>query len=317
MHRALPGAAAILGLTLIAGCGTSAATGSGSSAGTATASAGAGAGAGKHDSERASYVARENDLADCMRQQGFTYIPGSYVPGGGKMVVGARSAQTYGDSSSMLYPDDVVRKWRSKYGFGVYSPLAYPDDPAIAEPPIPKMPKDPNQAVIAALDTAQRAAYYKARVGDPIGDGNSGEHWKITAKTTKRYNESCEGKIDEKYRRKPSAAENQAEQQRERAHKQIAVRYKSDPDVTAAQTEYANCLKQRGYPEMTGDAEAFVVFMAPSRNEELSVAAAKKELRKEIKAALDDLDCRSSYAKIVRTKYPEVASGEVNVSGAL
>jgi hypothetical protein len=151
--------------------------------------------------------------------------------------------------------------------FGLFSPMAYPDDPAIAEPSIPKMRKDPNEAVAAALDPARRAAYNKAMVGDPGGDPNSREIRKNTAKTTKRYNESCAGKIGEKYRQKSSAAEKQAEQQNEHVNRQIVIRYKSDPDVAAAETEYADCLKQRGYSAMTGDAEAFVVYLAGTSTE--------------------------------------------------
>jgi hypothetical protein len=62
-------------------------------------------------------------------------------------------------------------------------------------------------------------------------------------------------------RHKESAAEKQAEQQNERDLEQIAARYKRDPDVTTAQAEYANCLKYRGYLAMTGDAEAFEVYL--------------------------------------------------------
>jgi hypothetical protein len=324
VYRVLP-CVAVLGVVLIAGCGSSddgAAAGAG---GTGSASTAATRNAAAKDYWAQKESQLQNQLADCMKQHGFTYIAQSAAaPVAEADQKDGRMAFT--GMRSLQQPDDKLRQWRSKYGFGDALALSvYPHDPQVKlsdrarSATRSNRTKDPNAAIVAALDPAQRAAYNKALVGDADGHGYDAKEGK-SAKRKKNFDDSCSGQESAALSASLLAEESSAEAVAHRAtQKKVKAQFKSDPEVAAAAGTYADCLKQRGYllkdknplyfesdltQKLLGtDDEAFNY----SRSE------AKQKLAQEIKIALDDLECRAPYAKLMRAKYPTVVSGVVDV----
>lgn len=322
MYRVLP-CVAVLSVALIAGCGSS------GSDGEAASSAVAGTSTTTDDAEAKAdngQVSTENQIADCMKQQGFTYIPRPVVSAtaGKKALVTTSESSEFTGTRSFLQPDDKLRPWREKYGFmDALAEAAYPNDPQLkATRKTSKASNDPNQAIVAALDPAQRAAYNIALMGDAKAHVYDPKEGKSTARQQK-YDDSCQGKVDAALA-EAAEAENSSKEAAKAADdaKKIKARYKSDPKVADAADEYANCLKERGYPARGSDPLQFQddlseKFGGANEAADYSVSEAKAKLETEIKVALADLECRSPYVEIMRTKYPTVLSGQVDVGGGV
>lgn len=110
----------LLGLAVLTGCGANAAPV-------------AGGGNASMDKARE----RENVIATCMKQKGFSYTPSVSRP-------------KQSDANPADYA--AIKAYRSKYGFGVFSAVVYPKPQETQAP-------DPNKATIDSLSGAKRDAY--------------------------------------------------------------------------------------------------------------------------------------------------------------
>jgi hypothetical protein len=309
MYRALPGIA-ILSVALITGCG-------GPKTGdTATDKNDSASSAVKDTTTQELNDAQlkvENEIADCMKKQGFTYVPNPFIAESNDLPL-----MRYGGSPSYLQSDSDVRKWREKYGFGLTSALVYPNDPQVAEDS--DEGKNPNAAIVDKLDPARRDAYRKALTGSTDGNGyepKTDSKKKNAAELQANSDNSCQGKAGRADQDQVEAKE----ASRKKSNHQIVLKFQNDSAVVSAVKEYGNCLKERGHKVALSNPLPRNVldgvtrdFLAPLEAAPDSINA-KEELVKEVKLALDDVDCRTSYAKIVRTKYPQVVAAE-NTEGA-
>lgn len=302
---------------LLTACGggdsTSASTSPSDGASTSAGSAGAGADAAGRAPAAAegprtldADVAYENQIADCMKQQGFTYVPHPFVtpPADDPVSVNAGPA-------SLLQPESDVRRWRQKYGFGIAARLVYPDDPQVA---VPAQPPDPNKAIVAGLDPAQQAAYNVALVGTESPDGFAGSKaGEKAVAVPPQVTDSCQGKAQQVRDRAVAAqaGDGQDPQKKAAAH-QTVVRFENDPAVVAAAKTYASCLQTRGYrldtttPGQIENALSMRTDLGGDPAPGAASAAAQQELAQEIRRALDDLDCRAPYAEVVQADYPDI-----------
>lgn len=139
--RSVPKAAlAVLSLALLTACGddTSAALPAPSS---------------PAPQEQSAQYRVESAIADCMKQQGFRYVP--YLP---EEKTEEEIKLAAGDYAAM-------RRYREKYGFGVWSRIVYPKElgtEALVNPDDEEA-LDPNVKIQESLSGAQRGAYEKAR----------------------------------------------------------------------------------------------------------------------------------------------------------
>ncbi|HET6479175.1 MAG TPA: hypothetical protein VFG35_03900 [Actinoplanes sp.] len=271
-------------LAALAGCGGAGDTD------TATAPPAADATATGQDSAQ---VKAENMTADCMKRKGFRYVPHT-------LDFGDDNGQAkFAGMSSIVEPADQVRAFRAKYGFGAFSQVVYPNDPAVKQPEVDPA-KNPNNAIRDALDPAQQQAYDAALNGaarmDTKGGRPSGDP-------------GCANEAAAKFNGSGPSKDEQAAAAREFG------KFKNDPAVIAAVRKYANCLKRKGYQVSTPQpgmieqsmfSDAITKFTNAGP---VDVATAKSELTTEIKAALDDLECRTDYAALARAKGLKVVQG--------
>jgi hypothetical protein len=305
MYRAIP-VAAVLTITLIAGCGSS------DSAKDGSPSAGAGddrsatkqnASAGKSELEM------ENRIADCMKKEGFTYIP---RPSLSRERATDTPQMKYGTPRSILLPDAEVRAWRQKYGFGIIAGMVYPNDPQVASRS-PQKQANPNNAIVEGLDPARRRAYNKALTGSP---DQSLPEIKGDTKPTKQqgqqikdFDASCTGTFgvtDSVDGAPPASAE------KKEAARRLMAKFTNDPAVIKAAEKFGTCMKKRGYTLDSIGIDPWQVAGAAHNDEAgyeratKSTSAAKRELVKETEKAVADVDCRVPYSEIVRSKYPTI-----------
>ncbi|MCA2218650.1 hypothetical protein [Jidongwangia harbinensis] len=266
----------------------------------------------------------ENLVADCMKKQGFQYVPRPLETGNSDL-------GRFTGRSSMLESTEEVRKFRQKYGFGHYSRLVYPNDPAVTVQ-VMDPSTNPNNKIREGLDPARRKAYDLALEGakaDP----------KLTEDEAKKKKDlkaqGCHGEASVKVYG-DGTEEEVSTKEAERAYRA----FQTDPKVVAAAQKYADCLRGKGYKVDSarpgevdeamsmaavdgklpmddstgakiptgGAATAAVGGSAP-----VSPEVAKAALEVEIKAALADLDCRTDYATLVRTKHAKAMSDGIGV----
>ncbi|MEU7742268.1 hypothetical protein [Nonomuraea sp. NPDC049158] len=234
----------------------------------------------------------ESVKADCMKLKGFKYV--AYVP--------AEKQESEDDKARNLGDYQAMRKHREKYGFGVFAMHVYPKEmgnPAV-KPDNPEI--NPNWKIQTSLSKAQATAYQKAADGCMIEAAK-----KVLGKTVKS--------MDDYFN------------QQNRASDQASARtIDSDPKLIELASAMAGCLKGKGYPigKTTPTAmsrQGQKVFLAQEdklgrqqRDDVPDVAPPVKEgemamtyaptltpeearpyLNKEIKAALDDLECGKDF----------------------
>ncbi|NUR91045.1 MAG: hypothetical protein HOY71_43815 [Nonomuraea sp.] len=269
-----------LSAAVLCGCGGAAETGT--EAGTETAQPSPTAAKDrKHQFEAAK--------ADCMKQKGFTYV--AYV----------KPEDTSEDERLRSSGDyQAMRKYRTKYGFGVFALHVYPKE--MSGPGAQSEP-DPNMKIQRDLSDAQLTAYHKAKDACVATAGK--QVLGLTLKSNIDYYS-----------------------QLAMAHKRAkAAELDGDPQLVELAGPMASCLKGKGYSvpdtkptalnkrgertfmrqqskigqdqrgsaagtpkteKMTKDTE---VFQMP----DLTPGAARPYLAKEIKAALDDLECGKDF----------------------
>ncbi|MEV6158421.1 hypothetical protein AB0L53_49635 [Nonomuraea sp. NPDC052129] len=234
----------------------------------------------------------ESVKADCMKRKGFKYV--AYVQ--------PEQQDSEDDKARDLGGYQAMRKYREKYGFGVFAMHVYPKgmgNPAI-KPDNPE--SNPNWKMQNALSKAQMTAYRKATDVCMIEAAK-----KVLGKTLKS--------MDDYY------------VQQNRASDQASARtIDSDPKLIELASAMAGCLKGKGYPIGKATPTAMSrqgreVFLAqedklgrqqnddvpdvapPVKDGEIRMTyqptltpeEARPYLNKEIKAALDDLECGKDF----------------------
>ena len=277
--RRLAVSGAVLSLLLITGCNnadTGAAVGSGAAEKPQSA-------ADPQDTDSpeaqldAASIKAENMVADCMKKKGFQYVPSP-----SSFAAEVDKAAKYSGPWSVLEPPEQVRAFRAKYGFGgPAAQQAYPKDPMLARLGPPDPSKNPNNAIREALDPARQKAYNKAMDGVGLKEPKPGDDIGCASEAALKFYGEAEGEQD---------LASRARQYRQ---------FQTDPATVAAAQKYADCLKDKGYK---------ITSAQPGKVEgEMAQAAmAETVLTRDIKAALDDLDCRADYAALVRSTWAKV-----------
>ncbi|MFJ2478295.1 hypothetical protein ACIOWI_36015 [Streptomyces sp. NPDC087659] len=224
----------------------------------------------------------ENTMAACMRKQGFEYTP--FVP-------------AWSAGSTPVDGQDYARakKFRSKYGFGIYAAAVYPEDPALATEPDEA---NPNTPYIASLSSAQRKAYDRAR-GNAQADVVGG-----------RKRVRMTGCEKEAYAKAYGPAKSQAEQEKEAQASQEKARaamqaLNGDPELVGLAQKFASCLRGEGIPvtttqptEISDMVKFSVSAQIPPQSDGvkgMDPSDARAELTKEIDLALKDLKCGKAF----------------------
>ncbi|MGW0953516.1 hypothetical protein ACWDAO_06935 [Streptomyces sp. NPDC001212] len=250
----------------------------------------------------------ENAIAACMKKQGFAYSP-----------VAPEDPAASWTTEGADY--DLTKKYRQKYGFGIYSGIVYPNDPQA--PGSKASQKDsnhsPNADYVATLTPEQKAAYDKALGGPP--DPKTGE--KDWTGCEGSANKEVYGSASVQERSTTTASQNQAN----------AQALNGDPKLVALAQSYASCLKQHGIPVTTtqptsigemvklqsnasapAGAGAGPVGVSPDGNQvtPLNKDEALPLLTKDIDLAMQDLECGKEFRA---TYFPEFLKAPASGGG--
>ncbi|MEU2867184.1 hypothetical protein ACIQWL_55495 [Streptomyces mirabilis] len=231
----------------------------------------------------------ENAIAACMEKRGFTYTPN---PGA-----------TSDEASSSIDGADyaLAKKYRQKYGFGIYSSAVYPNDPAA---PGPVKESDPNDSYRNTLPSAQQQAFDKAL-------GASG-----AAQDNGKYEGPPKGSCSaEAHLKVYGPAKSAADQEQENAKqaerdREAGQALNGDQQLVSLAQKYASCLRKAGItvsttqPTSIGDAVKFQVSaQIPPDAQPLSKEEAMPKLTREIDLALKDLECGKNFRAAYWPKY--------------
>ncbi|MER5997825.1 hypothetical protein ABT120_04575 [Nonomuraea angiospora] len=247
-------------------------------------------------------VQLEAAKADCMKEKGFKYV--AYVT--------PHKPGTEDDKSRMRGNYQAMRKYREKYGFGVFAEYIYPDAFNIQDA---GPDSNPNGKIQSALSKAQLQAYRKAMDACQVSAVNKVLGLKL---------KSTEDFYDAQFKASVRARKGKLD---------------TDPDLVELATAMATCLKGKGYAvgdttpvAMSGQGQKAwllkqdklgreqmddVPDVAPPAEDDkmpmlymptLTSEQAKPYLAKEIRAALDDLECGKDF-------YPAYLPKEQAVQG--
>lgn len=218
----------------------------------------------------------EKKIAECMRKEGFSYIPytrsQSQTPSGPK-------------------PGGEV-EWKRKNGFGMSASLEAVGSP-VSRPSV-----DPNQAIVNSLSPEEQGTYQKALFG-----AQSSTVEESTGCTFFGY--SGGGNKDLTF----------LEQQLRPKFEALSIRIQLDPRMVKAASQWTTCMREKGNEGIRTELDIFDKILNPAYNKILetamqpaSEAAAalpgldeKKvaEFRKiEFALAADDADCSAKVAKV-------------------
>ncbi|MBE1588519.1 hypothetical protein ACFPOI_53985 [Nonomuraea angiospora] len=274
---------ALLALAVLCGCGGAAETAT-ETAAAPSPSAAAAAKDKKHQLEAAK--------ADCMKQKGFKYV--AWV----------KPEQPQSDEDRRRDAGDyqAMRKHREKYGFEIFAEFIYPKELNAPAAQMASPNQDPNMKLQEALSEAQLGAYHKAKDACMVTAGK--QVLGVTLKSNIDYY-------------------NQIALTRRRL---TASTLDSDPKLMELATAMATCLKGKGYTvtdtaptalskrgqdafikeqdKIGREQDDTVPDVAPPAKKNgnqpihmpsLTAEQAKPYLAKEIKAALDDLECGKDF----------------------
>lgn len=210
--------------------------------------------------------------ADCMKQKGFKYV--AYV------------APQRPEPDLSTY--EAMKTYRQKYGFGVFGQYVYPKDPLTGsiESAEATVHDDPNQQMVAKLNLSQLDSYNKAKNG-------------CIVKAAKQVlNKEMESVIDGINLMKEAKDELEA------------TEIDGDPELISLASGLADCLvgKGRRVPSTKPMALAergFTAFwdlsgtVGDKKSENgppsLTPTQAKPYLDREVKEALEDLECGKEF----------------------
>ncbi|WP_433520036.1 hypothetical protein ACQP2T_30195 [Nonomuraea sp. CA-143628] len=221
-------------------------------------------------------------LATCMKGKGFVYHPIVSLP----ELPEAVKQEMSGDYSAM-------RKYREKYGFGMAASIVYPNEG------VGRMARkigdgdgsdDPNAKVIAGLSKPQQEAYFKA----------------MEACTLEMINKATGKKL--------KSTQEAAKAQSEMLEQIISREIDGDPKLVELTGAFADCLKSKGYRVTSrrpsqivrSGEEPFLKELGEFGRQNPTADQARPMLRREIKAALDDLECGKEFYAVYRPKANEV-----------
>jgi hypothetical protein len=274
---------ALLALAVLCGCGGAAETATGTGAAPSPSAATA-----AKDKKRQLEAAK----ADCMKQKGFKYV--AWV----KPELPQSDEDRRRDAGDL----QAMQKYREKYGFGVFAEFIYPKEMDAPQAQIERGAEDPNSKIQAALSEAQLGAYHKAKDACMVTAGK--QVLGVTLKSSLDYY-------------------NQIALTRKRA---TTATLDSDPKLVELATAMVTCLKGKGYAvsdttptalanrgqdvfrdqqdKVGREQDDTVPDVAPPAKKgqgkqihmpTLTPEQARPYLAKEIKAALDDLECGKDF----------------------
>ncbi|MEV4117000.1 hypothetical protein [Nonomuraea sp. NPDC049695] len=207
-----------------------------------------------------------------MKQQGFKYVAW----------VMPEKEETDEERNRASGEYRAMRKYREKYGFGAFAMSVYPQE-MTRQAGVAELDANPNAKLMLALSNAQALAYIKAR-------------------------NTCEGTAAKQVLGLNVRSGADLLSQLLAARKEaMTTELDSDPKLVELATAMATCLKGKGYavsdakPTAVADRGAtFAGEYAKLRNgsQPLTDQQARQHLDREIKAALDDLECGKDF-------YPE------------
>lgn len=233
------------------------------------------------EATRQQYV-QENALAACMRKKGFTYTPHVTDWGAG---AGSVDGQDY----------EQAKKYRDKYGFGLYAVAVYPNDPDVpgSRAHEAQVMENPDRAYLDALPPAQREAYDKA-----MG----------TAAQVNGKKVMLPGCMKDAMEKAYGPQKSQAELDRERAANEERDRaarqaLNGDPQLVSLAQRFASCLRAEGIavtttqPTAIGDMVKFATAaQLPQEGvQKLDPDTARAKLAQEIVTARKDLACGKDF----------------------
>ncbi|MEU7861453.1 hypothetical protein [Nonomuraea sp. NPDC049141] len=269
---------ALVGLSLVAGCASS------------PVAAPVVVNSGKADDPRRIQTL----VADCMKQRGFKYV--AWVP----------EAKVSDDVEKAYLGDyEAMKKERSQRGFGVFADFVYPEEGE--KRVIWRESDSPNFAVKNQLSPAQRTAYGKA----------------LTACRSLALKQVT-GKV-------VTSDEDRAKQENEMIAQRLDRELNADPKLVELATAMGDCLKgkggqvaslrpvdmsRRGMQEFEAQKQKIALnddipdkglpdgqYYEPR----IPVATARQYLNREVKAALDDLECGKDFYAAYLPRTDEIA----------
>ncbi|MFF3606846.1 hypothetical protein [Streptomyces sp. NPDC002463] len=233
------------------------------------------------DEETRKQYVEQNALASCMRAKGFVYTP--HVTRNDQDPLSEGEGRDYA----------AAKKYRKKYGFGIWAGAVYRNDPNVwGSQAYDDKDTSPNAAYLAALSSAQRKAYDEA-------------FGKTAARNGKRVQAGCLKEAEEKaYGPAKSQAEidKQSAENRQRSlDAQQALN--GDPQLVSLAQQYAACLTKEGVdvtttqPTSIGDMVKFQVSSQTPEGGVLNVdkSEAVSRLTREIGLAGKDLTCGKAF----------------------
>ncbi|MET9336800.1 hypothetical protein [Nonomuraea sp. NPDC003804] len=214
-------------------------------------------------------------MADCMKQQGFKYIP--FV----------RPSQPKPDRTTY----EGMTAYRQKYGFGVFAMHVYPKDP-LAGGAEAEIAENPNNKIMMNLNSSQLASYRKAE-------------------------KTCLGKAAKEVLDKDVTSTDHAVDLLNAASARLeATEIDGDPELVVLAGDFADCLTAKGVKVSSTKPTALArrgtdAFWAESNKlgdqqfpdradghsytPELTAAQARSYLDREVKAAMQDLECGKEF----------------------
>lgn len=228
----------------------------------------------------------QKKTAECMRTQGFTYVP--YTPPQSQMFSGPKPGEEL--------------EWKRKHGYGLSDSMANmgsQQDRANA---------DPNQALQNKMSQADREVYQKALYGAPPAPGEEN-------------NFIPSGCMNAGYNRGDNKEMQAIQQAMQPKYEALFKRIEADPRIVKVALEWSTCMRKKGHEGLKSERDVYEKVLNPLQNKIFSSQAEmpapspdsppgppkldeKKlaELRKiEFALANDDVDCSTNTAKIRKT----------------
>ncbi|WP_204031966.1 hypothetical protein [Sinosporangium siamense] len=213
-------------------------------------------------------------IAACMKGKGFTYHAVVSTPD----LPEEQKKEMSGDYEAM-------KKYRSKYGFGWAASIVYPNDQSSRMTITVGEGSDPNSKVVAGLSKEQRKAYFAAVETCMLETFNKATGRKMTSMQ--------------------EAAKIQSEMFKQAINREV----NGDARLVELAGEFAGCLKGKGYTVTSQQPDKIASSTEGPFGQELNKLGEKATpeqarplLAREIKAALDDLECGRQFYAAYRPK---------------
>ena len=183
----------------------------------------------------------ENLVAECMAAEGFEYIPQ--------------------DNSSMVsmssddFADQNTEEWVAKNGYGMTTSMDADESDPDAEPTTDEW-VDPNADYVATLSENEATAFYEVLYGAPDMD--------LTEEEMEDYvynweDGGCQGAAQHEVSGETDDIYNDPKfEDLNEAMSELYTTAQSDPRVTEASAQWADCMADAGYTEFTTPEDAFM-----------------------------------------------------------